>query len=833
MIYEPGESVSNEIKITDAKTVSIAGNIHRAILSQGHNRISISSDELGINTQVEYQDGFKANAESNGVIVGNGEVSLNGKNRVSIDAKSTQLDHKSFADSFVIRGGAINEDSCDGCTRHWDADFTISSNQRIDIDSNWGGIYMKSDSAVLKTFENAKEFELNKDFYAKATLDAPLISIRAAGTSSDGATHATFKAVSDNSAEASITLGKDATDLLQVDYVNASGHEKKQDMFYADGKNAKIDLAADQISLNQNYEQNARGTTHADLRNLFLAKAGAQINVRGQLIANGNTSALAGSKVNLQLSNESNYTGAVFDQSYDNDSDHGSITIKGSEVSVWNVLPYKDENDRGILFDGKEHASTVDYLSGGTASMNDMFTVNLDRNSIINKQVPDHRIYQSLHVNHLESDGVKFVLGFDDREHNNDRDFVEINDGKGEHGVYVNYKGSHDSDEAISLRDAWLVTDKSANAHFKLTNKDGKVDIGLYQYELVSEMGESQLGVGNTANYWYLKRTEDGEISEPGDTALSFTGSQRYLHWADLQDLRKRMGEVRYGSQDGVWARVIAQKDLTDGSNGSSGLEQKYKGLNIGFDRFASVAEEKMWLLGASLSVGDAEQEARRHRRNKGETDRYGLNLYATYANNKGSYTDIVFSGDYFKQETTTFANDVAQKGEYNTWGLGISAEVGHQFTTESNDVAWGPWYRHSWIEPQLQLAYYWLKGEDYQLSNQGIRVEQKDEDSLIARAGIVIGTKWNYRENYEMIDKRYVQVWAKGGVKHDFLGDYQVTLNDCVFSDDIGKTTVYYGLGGDWQFSDHMRLYFQAERESGSNYTKEYEVSAGLKYSF
>lgn len=209
------------------------------------------------------------------------------------------------------------------------------------------------------------------------------------------------------------------------------------------------------------------------------------------------------------------------------------------------------------------------------------------------------------------------------------------------------------------------------------------------------------------------------------------------------------------------------------------------------------------------------------------------MNLYATWANNNGSYADFVLSGDYFQQEMTTRANDMLQKGDYNTWGAGLSAEIGHQFTSERKDVAWGPWYRHSWVEPQVQLSYYMLKGQDYHLSNRGIRVSQNDEDSLIARVGVVLGTRWNYSEDYEAIDKRFVQVWLKGGLKHDFLGDYRVALNDVVFSNDIGKTTFYYGLGADWQVSDHTRFYLQAERETGSHYTKEYEFSAGLKYSF
>lgn len=72
-----------------------------------------------------------------------------------------------------------------------------------------------------------------------------------------------------------------------------------------------------------------------------------------------------------------------------------------------------------------------------------------------------------------------------------------------------------------------------------------------------------------------------------------------------------------------------------------------------------------------------------------------------------------------------------------------------------------------------------------------------------------------------------------KGGVKHDFLGNYKVSLNDQIFSKDIGKTTGYYGVGLDWQAAGSTRFYMQLEREHGSHYTKEYEVSVGMKYQF
>lgn len=683
-------------------------------------------------------------------------------------------------------------------------------------------------------------------FFAKTAIEAPEINITASGTSSDGNDNATFKALSHYGGDATIDLK--AGDRLTVNYRDALDKEKKQDLFYAQGNKAAITIDASFIDINNDYNQKGNS---ADLRNVFFADDGANISVTGQARIVGNTTAREGGTVVLDVKKGSSITGGMMDNSYpyyDSTTDginpfpdKGSITLTGSEGSVWNVLPYIDSADRGSIWSKETIHSTVDTISGGTSTEADPFRINLTGSALpgyYNKPFS----YQSVNVGHLNRDGfVQFDLRFTDEKENgiNKRDTVRIHQGEGTHGVYVDYRGAHDASEAESLRNAWLVSDSSKGASFKLMNEGEKVDIGIWKYELASEPGQSNLGEDGEAMYWYLKRagasggTDEPPLTPGADTLVSLAGSQRYLHWADLQDLRKRLGEVRYGSQDGLWARVITQKDRTDGVGGESGLEQNYRGLNFGFDRFARDYEEKMWLLGASFSFGNAEQETRRNNHGRGETDRYGLNLYATWANNNGSYADFVLSGDYFQQEMTTRANDMLQKGDYNTWGAGLSAEIGHQFTSERKDVAWGPWYRHSWVEPQVQLSYYMLKGQDYHLSNRGIRVSQNDEDSLIARVGVVLGTRWNYSEDYEAIDKRFVQVWLKGGLKHDFLGDYRVALNDVVFSNDIGKTTFYYGLGADWQVSDHTRFYLQAERETGSHYTKEYEFSAGLKYSF
>ena len=50
---------------------------------------------------------------------------------------------------------------------------------------------------------------------------------------------------------------------------------------------------------------------------------------------------------------------------------------------------------------------------------------------------------------------------------------------------------------------------------------------------------------------------------------MAATGAQNALYQNNLSDLRKRLGEVRNGQRDGLWATVSGWKDVLSGYAGS------------------------------------------------------------------------------------------------------------------------------------------------------------------------------------------------------------------------------------------------------------------------
>ncbi len=315
--------------------------------------------------------------------------------------------------------------------------------------------------------------------------------------------------------------------------------------------------------------------------------------------------------------------------------------------------------------------------------------------------------------------------------------------------------------------------------------------------------------------------------------------SQALAYMADLEDLRKRIGEVRYGAQDGLWAKAFTKQDSVDGHHGR-GFEQETYGINIGFDRLVGTNEASTWLLGAAFRYGTSDQEGLGVAgASTGELDEYSVKAYATWMHDSGSYADFVLQAGRYEQELNGVDNTGlgSSHADYHTYGYGASIEVGHMFSIANGEDD-RPWFNHWFIEPQFELSYFRALGADYHTST-GMKVEQDDADFLTGRAGVVIGKKFNYGSVNDL-DKRYFQIAAIGGVKHEFLGGDQTIhyqgvdqVRASVKADDIAGTRAYYGVNMDWQLTQNLRLYGEVSREEGDGYTKDYDVSVGLKYNF
>ena len=556
-------------------------------------------------------------------------------------------------------------------------------------------------------------------------------------------------------------------------------------------------------------------------------------------------------------------------------ADGGSIALRAGSDSIMQHRAVVENKgtfnmtllDRAVWH--MPHNNTLTNLvfeDGGSVDFNHEFNFTQD--------APN---YKNLTTTSLSGKGGTLGLRIDMAK---DSDTVLANDqiivsgaATGEHKVTIDFvNGLSSIPEGKTHSANWLLN-QGAGSDLKLTNIDGGNDFsgrgmvttwGLAfvangeEDKLDTAEGLAQL-VGNTTGKgegkWYLVRNDeeivdpspDPKPEQPGPNApteiqqitnMGISATQALSFAAEIDDLRTRLGEVRYGAQDGAWVKAGYAKEHADGYNGR-GFSQKTHDLHIGLDRLVAQQEDRSWLVGGALRYAKSDQEGfAAALGGTGELEQYSAKLYATYMHEKGSYADFVLQAGRYAQDLSGLANDKvsAFSADYKTWGYGASVEVGHMFSF-GNDVDDRRWTNHAFVEPQLQLSYFRANGKDYTTST-GMAVSQSDADFLMGRAGVVVGKKFNYGSANDL-DKRYFQIALKGGVKYEFKGDQTIGFTGVegvtkhFKADEMDGARYYYGLTTDWQLGDNLRAYATIEREEGDHYTKDIDATVGLKYAF
>ena len=575
--------------------------------------------------------------------------------------------------------------------------------------------------------------------------------------------------------------------------------------------------------------------------------------------------------INLILSGKDSFISGAMESIRYNGSRDGFIYLTLENGATWNVLENLDR-DKDYWYNKREsQVYNIDLASGGS--------INLSRPDHYNKFF-EQSPYQTVKVwDYLKGNDGRMIFDMnlvEEKENEDEEDrltdqIIVTNKAEGTHTAQIKFigdMGKLDPQKRYSYN--WLVS-QGDDSNMTLTNSTGGSDFSgrgwvsvwnlVFVPEgeedlLTTEEGRKQLtntGVGK--GNWHLvkvdKWVDDPPVNPPVDPdkpiippevqdniTVANSASMALAYDADLEDLRTRLGEVRYGAQDGLWAKAFAKQNRLSGS-GLPGFKQEIYGLNLGLDHLVKADEESAWLFGGAFRYSDADQKGLGVGYTTGTLQEYSGKLYATWMHDKGSYADFVLQAGRYEQKLDGFDNTGMDKSkaDYGTWGFGASVEVGHMFSFGEN-VDDRQWFNHWFLEPQLQLSYFRAKGADYTTST-GLKVDQGDADYLTGRAGVVLGKKFNYGSINDL-DKRYFQIALIGGVKHEFIGgDQDITYTGVdgdslkVSARDIDGTRFYYGVNADWQLARDWRLYAKFEREKGNDFSEDYDVSVGFKYAF
>lgn len=455
-------------------------------------------------------------------------------------------------------------------------------------------------------------------------------------------------------------------------------------------------------------------------------------------------------------------------------------------------------------------------------------SVNLDRGSVISLAGPAH----TLETMSLGGSGGTFLmdLNYQGDDVNTYRegdssDYIVAHGGNGStYGVALSGDSNvNGMTEGSKLYFATTAADSSAfrldqdvevRNFNKIYNKNLSVlkDTGNLSVKKDTDTTDSDF---KGADNWYLtpdaSKGHDGDTINPNGTVPGAVANAAFALWRDDDTLLKRLGELRNDSgDDGIWARMVNKHLERDGRHS---FEGNYKTIQVGYDKKKDTENNGSWYYGGAISHLWGDTNYTDGHGSQKETD---LSLYGTNIRPHGHYLDLIARVGRIDSDYTTSYGD---HGKFENWGMSFGAEYGRQ------KALGGGWS----IEPQAQLTYHYLWGDDYTTRN-GAKVSQDNADSLVGRLGFLLSREFNAGTDHAG------RVYLKASILHDFLGDTTSTIVDDIHyrdDDDLGDTWYIAGIGTDINLGKNTRFYFDAERNFNADVKMKYRFNAGLRFGF
>lgn len=308
----------------------------------------------------------------------------------------------------------------------------------------------------------------------------------------------------------------------------------------------------------------------------------------------------------------------------------------------------------------------------------------------------------------------------------------------------------------------------------------------------------------NKDGFTNMKQAQD----TPTTAAIRDLTAINFLSWKqEMSSLSQRMGELRDSSAEhGVWARVYGGKV----ENGSK-YDNKYQTYQVGYDKKYTVDNGRVYL-GYLVSYTDGETD---YSYGTGENYSVGAGIYATWMNNNGHYIDVLYKVSRLNNKFDM--KDVEDvKGDYDTYGISLSAEYGKRFDITDK------WF----AEPSVGMHLGRLGDETY-TTDGGIEISQDSIYTAEGRVGAAIGYKFSDKGN----------VYARTHVVKEFAGEVDTEYERkgvyASTSEDFGDTWFEFGVGANYRFTENMNVYADIERTGDSTVDTKWQGNLGFRYEF
>jgi len=435
--------------------------------------------------------------------------------------------------------------------------------------------------------------------------------------------------------------------------------------------------------------------------------------------------------------------------------------------------------------------------------------------------------FQKLKINNLSGSGT-IRMNYDDSRTSTDgstADKLFINNHSDKHHLYLNeVNGLAPTGSAEGTVLVSVVTENNKTDGFDLVNDD---NLTWNIYALNSKESSTE---GYTTDWYLAKNTKPTPAPQDPTRAEAATlkaHNMNYYLWRDQSErLTKRLGITCFDEERaGVWTKM-SNSDIS--GSGIYGSDAKVKTYTIGYD-FKHNSDERLtaadtkktrdfsglaftYIKGSSsmdgYQVSDALQVA------SGRSDIRGgaLTAYHTHTSQSGSYADYVLRYSSYDND---FKLD-GVNGSAKSHGLQASAEYGCRL--ENNHGLF--------VTPNAQFTLGRLYNKAFTTSN-GVHVANDHLNSAILSMGVDVGQTLGEQS----------QVYAKVRYNTE-LGDrvsaafYQGNASDFCNGDSNGSWWEY-GLGFDLKAGHASHLFMDAERASGSGFSKDWSWRIGARFDF
>lgn len=356
----------------------------------------------------------------------------------------------------------------------------------------------------------------------------------------------------------------------------------------------------------------------------------------------------------------------------------------------------------------------------------------------------------------------------------------------------INADDIDDADAAMSaMRDAVKVADSDSNTNTpSVTNtiSEGAVKGAISQ----------TVNADGTTNA--VTQTENTKLT--AFNSVSAMGTMAWRH--DMNDLTKRMGELRDSPEGiGSWVRFYGSEQ----EYGRQNMTSKSTSVQLGSDYDIGSG----WKVGGAFTYTDGTSK---YDNGSSDNKAYGVAAYGSWLADNGAFVDLI--GKYNRLSSDFELSSMDGKSKNNA--LSASVEAGWHI----------PFAELAFIEPQAELTYGVVLGDDFTTSN-GVKICQEDTEALISRLGV--------RTGFHFPNKKGT-VYARASVLHDFKGESEFTaslVDDAsvrsTMKDDIGGTYYEIGVGANFNWTDNAYSYVDLEKQNGGDVKENWRWNVGFRY--